>query len=132
MEKRLNLALFMGMIENNFSYAICEGVMMGAKAIDANLFILPGGLIGAQYDDVEANSYRYQYNTLYSFANFKSLDAILIEYGTITTFLGMKQQRNFLSQFKDVPIILLCGEQEGYSNIVVDNRAGIRSPMEHL
>ena len=66
MKKRKNIALFVAMIENEFSYAVCEGALMGAKEIDANLFILPAGIIDARYDDTDANCYRYQYNTLFS------------------------------------------------------------------
>ena len=132
MGKRMNIALFMGMIENDFSYSICEGVMMGAKSIDANLFILPAGIINAVYDDEQSIYYRYQYNTLYSFANIPSLDAILIEYGTVTSFLNDKEQEEFLSQFGDVPVILLYGDKPGFSSACIDNRAGMRHVITHL
>ncbi|MBO4997865.1 MAG: GGDEF domain-containing protein [Lachnospira sp.] len=132
MGKRMNIALFMGMIENDFSYSICEGVMMGAKSIDANLFILPAGIINAVYDDEQSNYYRYQYNTLYSFANMPSLDAILIEYGTVTSFLNEEEQKEFLSQFGDVPVILLYGDKPGFSSACIDNRAGMRHAITHL
>ena len=62
MGRRKNIALFVAMIENEISYAICEGALLAAKEMDANLFILPAGIIGASYDDVEANCYRYQYD----------------------------------------------------------------------
>ena len=79
MGKRKNIALFVAMIENDFSYAVCEGALMGAAEIDANLYILPAGIIDAKYDDYDANCYRYQYNTLYSFVNSKAFDAVILE-----------------------------------------------------
>ena len=36
MKKRKNIALLVAMIENEFSYAICEGALMGAKEIEKN------------------------------------------------------------------------------------------------
>lgn len=132
MRNRKNIALYVAMIENEFSYAICEGALLGAKEIDANLFILPGGIIDAKYDDVDANCYRYQYNTLYSCVKSKSVDAVIIEYGTITSFLDAKGKREFLKQFGDVPVILLAGEEEGYSSICVDNKAGLNEAVLHL
>lgn len=132
MERRKNIALFVAMIENDFSYAICEGALMGAAEIDANLFILPAGIIDAKYDDVDANIYRYQYNTLYSFVNSKSFDAIILEYGTITSFLDAQQKKKFLEQIVDVPVILLAGQEEGYSSICVDNKAGLQEAILHL
>lgn len=101
MKKRKNIALFVAMIENEFSYAVCEGALMGAKEIDANLFILPAGIIDARYDDIDANCYRYQYNTLFSCVDSQSIDAIIIEYGTITSFLDAKRKKEFLEQMGD-------------------------------
>lgn len=132
MERRKNIALFVAMIENDFSYAICEGALLGAAEIDANLFILPAGIIDAKYDDVDANVYRYQYNTLYSFVNSKSFDAIILEYGTITSFLDAQEKKKFLEQIVDVPVILLAGQEEGYSSICVDNKAGLQEAILHL
>lgn len=132
MKKRKNIALFVAMIENEFSYAVCEGALMGAKEIDANLFILPAGIIDARYDDIDANCYRYQYNTLFSCVDSQSIDAIIIEYGTITSFLDAKRKKEFLEQMGDIPIILLAGEEEGYSSILVDNRAGLNQAICHL
>lgn len=132
MKKRKNIALFVAMLENEFSYAVCEGALMGAKEIDANLFILPAGIIDARYDDFDANCYRYQYNTLFSCVNSQSIDAIIIEYGTITSFLDAKRKKEFLEQMGDIPIILLAGEEEGYSSILVDNKAGLNAAILHL
>lgn len=132
MKERKNIALFIAMIENEFSYAICEGALMGAKEIDANLYILPAGIIDAMYDDFDANCYRYQYNTLYSYLNSNSIDAIIIEYGTVTSFLDAQKKKEFLEQTGDIPVILLAGRQEGYSSICVDNRAGLNEAILHL
>lgn len=132
MEKRKNIALFVAMIENEFSYAICDGAMMGAKEIDANLYILPAGIIDAVYDDVDANCYRYQYNTLYSYIDAPSIDAVIIEYGTVTSFWDAAKKKAFLEQLGDIPVILLAGQEEGYSSICVDNSAGLRQAILHL
>ena len=41
--------------DTSISSLICEGALLAAKEMDVNLFILPAGVIGATYDDVEAN-----------------------------------------------------------------------------
>ncbi|MCM1499451.1 MAG: GGDEF domain-containing protein [Clostridium sp.] len=132
MNKRKNIALFVAMLENEFSHAICEGALMGAKEIDANLFILPAGIVDAKYDDFDSNCYRYQYNTLYSFIKSNAFDAIIIEYGTVMSFLDEQQKREFLQEIGDVPVILLAGQQEGHSSICVDNKAGLSETILHL
>lgn len=132
MGKRKNIALFIGMIENEFSYSICEGAMLGAKELDANLFILPAGIINAVYDDEGANFYRYQDNVLYSCLKSKDIDAAIVEYGTITGFLSEEERVDFLKQFGDIPVILLYGDVEGYSSICIDNQAGLEEAIDHF
>lgn len=132
MRKRKNIALFVAMIENEISSLICEGALLAAKEMDVNLFILPAGVIGATYDDVEANFYRYQYNTLLSYAQNKDIDAVVMEYGVITSCMDPESKLDLLKQMGDIPIILIAGEEEGYSNICINNRIGIESAVHHL
>ncbi|MDE6625072.1 MAG: diguanylate cyclase [Lachnospiraceae bacterium] len=132
MNKRKNIALFVAMLENEFSHAICEGALMGAKEIDANLFLLPAGIVNAKYDDFDSNCYRYQYNTLYSFIESNTFDAIIIEYGTVMSFLNDQEKKEFLQKVGDVPVILLAGQQDGCSSICVDNKAGLQEAILHL
>lgn len=132
MKKRKNIALFVAMIENEISSSICEGALLAAKEMDVNLFILPAGIIGATYDDVEANYYRYQYNTLLSYAQNKDIDAIVMEYGAITSCMDPNTKVDLLRQMGDKPIILIAGEEDGYSSICINNRIGIESAIHHL
>ncbi|MBE5942946.1 MAG: GGDEF domain-containing protein [Lachnospiraceae bacterium] len=132
MQRRKNIGLYVAMLENEISYAICEGAYQAAHEMDANLFILPGGIIGATYDDVEANYYRYQYNTLFSYAQYKDLDAVVLEYGAITSCMSPEKKVDFLKQFGNTPAILIAGEEEGYSSICLNNKSGIESAVHHL
>ncbi len=132
MGRRKNIALLVAMVENEFSYAVCEGAVLGAKELDANLFILPVGILDADFDDVEANCYRYQYSTLCSCALSEEIDAVLIDYGTITSFLDAAKKKEFLRQFGDVPVILLAGQEEGYSDACFDNNIGLKEAIMHL
>jgi diguanylate cyclase (GGDEF)-like protein len=129
----MNIALYISMFENEFSYAVCEGAFLGAKEIDANLFILPAGIKDAVYDDYDANCYRYQYNTLYSLTKSHGFDAIILEYGSITSFLNEKERRKFLKSLgQNTPIILLAGEERGYSSVAINNKAGLEEVILHL
>ncbi len=132
MQRRMNIGLYVAMLENEISYAICQGAYLAAKEMDVNLFILPAGIIGATYDDVEANYYRYQYNTLFSYAQFKDMDAVVLEYGAITSCMNSEKKKDFLQQFGDTPVILIAGEEDGYSSICLNNKSGIESAVHHL
>ena len=133
MKKRKNIALFVAMLEDEYSYSICEGALLGAKEIDANLFIFPAGILNAVYESYEYNRYRYQYNTLFSCIGAKGFDAVIIEYGTIASFLNDDDKKNFLKTIdSDIPTILLGGHADGFSSVLVNNRAGLREAVNHL
>ncbi|MGN0439052.1 MAG: diguanylate cyclase domain-containing protein [Lachnospiraceae bacterium] len=132
MKKRMNIALCVAMIENAFTYSIIDGAMIGAKDIDANLYILPVGIVNAQYDNCGANFYRYQYNTLCSLIDEKSIDVVVLEYGTVTSFLSEAEKSEFLSQFGDIPVVLVAGDYGNYSSVCVDNRTGLCEIITHL
>ncbi|MCR5282583.1 MAG: GGDEF domain-containing protein [Lachnospiraceae bacterium] len=134
MKKRLNIALCIAMLDAELSVAICEGALRGAKKTDVNLFIIPGGIMNEKFrpNDEEWLRYNYQYNALYSCLKPQSLDAVIIEYGVITSLLDEKEKKEFLKGFGKIPILLLAGSQEGYHSITIDNKAGIRQAVQHL
>ncbi len=132
MNQRRNIALFMGMLETEFSRSVYEGALLGAQEIDANLFVFPGGIINAEYADPDFALYRRQYNILYSYASAYSFDAIIMEYGTVLSLLSEAEKREFLKKMGDSPIILLAGEKEGYSSVCINNKAGLCEAVSHL
>ena len=134
MERRMNIALFVGMLDTEFSDAVCEGALEAAKKLDANLFIIPGGIINVKNkpSDEELLRYLYQYNVLYSCTQSQSFDAVIIEYGVITSLLEPERKKEFLKEFGDIPILLLVGSEEGYHSITIDNQSGIKQAVQHL
>ena len=134
MGRRLNIALCIGMLDTEFSDAICEGALMAAKKIDANLFILPAGILNVKNkpSEEELLRYLYQYNVLYSCPKAQSFDAVILEYGVITSLLEPEKKKEFLKDFGDIPILLMVGSEEGYHSITLDNKAGIRQAVQHL
>ena len=132
---RMNIALCIGMLESDFSHEICEGALMAAKDLDVNLFVLPGGILalGDTGPNDERNlKYHYQYNSLFSYLSDSDFDAIIIEYGVITSLLEPEKKREFLKSVGDIPVILLAGAEEGYQSITIDNKPGIRQAVGHL
>lgn len=134
MKRKKNIALFLAIIENDFSAAVLAGAEQGAKDFDANLFVFPMDLINAKYSAEYVNQYRYQYNILSSYMNAEDLDGIIVEYGTIVSLLDAEQKKRFLSSMEGIktPIILLSEEVEGHDCVTVDNTSGLVDVLEHL
>ena len=132
MERKRNIAFFMGMLENEYSNAVLDGAMKAAEDYDINLIVFPMDLINAEYAEVSVNLYRYQYNVLSAYMDADSLDGVIVEYATIVSSLNDEQKKTFLESFPDKPIILLSEESDKYSSVCIENSAGFIELIEHL
>ena len=132
MSRRLNICLMISHLEDDFASAVCRGAIIGAKEIDANLFIIPGRYIDAVYADTKRTEYEYQYNTLFSYAFPEDVDVILVLAGTICNAISYERKKEFLKQFGNIPVITLACEIDGYTSMCFDNKSGIRECIEHL
>ena len=132
MEKRLNIGLMISHLEDDFASAVCRGAIIGAKEIDANLFIFPGRYIDGDYADRKRTEYEYQYNTLFSYAYPEDIDILIVLAGTIATALSYERKLDFLAQFNGIPVITVACEMDGYASVIFDNQSGIQECLEHL
>lgn len=132
MKKRLNIGLMISHLEDDFANAVCRGAIIGAKEIDANLFIFPGRYIDGVYADKKRTEYEYQYNTLFSYAFPEDIDVLLVLAGTICGSVPYERKKEFLESFGDIPMITIACEIDGYSSICFDNKSGLRECIEHL
>lgn len=132
MSKRLNIGLMISHLEDAFASAVCRGAIIGAKEIDANLFIFPGRYIDAVYADKKRTEYEYQYNTLFSYAFPEDIDVLLVLIGTVGSSLSYERKKEFLSQFDGIPVITIASVIEGYPSVCFNNKSGLRECIEHL
>lgn len=129
---RLNIGIFTGHLDNEYAYEICKGAEHAAKELDINLIIFPGMFLNSSFNDPENQLYDYQYNSIYYYANKDSLDAIIIIVGVIAPFLSQQNLSDFLSNFKDIPIITLDTEIPGYPCLRTDSTKGLEAAINHL
>ncbi len=128
----MNIGLMISHLEDDFASAVCRGAIIGAKEIDANLFIFPGRYIDGVYADKKRTEYEYQYNTLFSYAFPEDIDVLLVLVGTIGNSLSSERKKDFLAQFEGIPVITIASEVEGYASVCFDNKSGIKECIEHL
>lgn len=132
MKKRLNIGLMISHLDDDFASAVCRGAIIGAKEIDANLFIFPGRYIDAVYADKKRTEYEYQYNTLFSYAFPEDIDVLLVLAGTICNAISYERKKEFLKSFGNIPIITIACEIDGYPSVCFDNKSGLRECIDHL
>ena len=80
---RLNIGFLTCHLDNDYAFEICKGVEYAAEEADVNLTIFPGMYLNASYNDPINAKYDYQYNSIFYYANKKSLDALIISIGSI-------------------------------------------------
>lgn len=131
-KKRYNIGLVVGNVEDDFSNAVCKGAIQAAEELDDNLFIIPVKYLDYYMSDEPLQAYEYQYNTLLSYAQVSSLDIVLLCLSTIGTTTTRERCLEVLSQFRDIPTILIASHEEGFSCILYANDSGLSEGIRHL
>ncbi|MGN1146904.1 MAG: GGDEF domain-containing protein [Lachnospiraceae bacterium] len=131
-EGRYNIGLVVGNVEDDFSNSICKGAIQAAEEMNDNLFILPVKYIDYCLKEDSLQRYEYQYNTLLSYAQVKSLDIVLLCLSTIGSTTTRERCLEILSSFKDIPLILIATNEEGYSCVRYNNASGLADGVRYL
>ncbi|MCM1288262.1 MAG: GGDEF domain-containing protein [Clostridium sp.] len=132
MRQRLNIGLLIDDIDAVFTNEACKGAVLAAKAIDANMFIFPGGYLDHEDISDEHLKYEYQYNTLFEFACNKHLDVLYIMMGMIAGRVPDNDKIAFLEKFIGIPVVALYTKMDGYTSATFDNRIGFSKAIRHL
>ena len=130
-KNRPNIGFFTCHLDNDYAFEICKGVEYAAEEADVNLTIFPGMFLNAFYNDPVNAKYDYQYNSIFYYANKKSLDALIISIGSIGSFLSAEDKKAFLDSF-DIPVITVEAEIPGYPFLYTEGSSGMRAAIEHL
>lgn len=129
--KRITVGLLVNSIQNDYSTLMCQGASIAAEKLDVNLIIVPGREVNATWDNIAINRFENQSSVLYSFINSNNVDVLLVSMGTVGFFLSDAQRKDFLSQYRDMKIIVLESEVEGYPSMLFD-MGGLREEIEHI
>ena len=103
-------------LDNDYAFEICKGVEFAVEEANVNLVIMPGMYLNASYNDPVNAKYDYQYNSIFYYANKKSLDALIVSIGSIGSFLSVDDKKTFLESF-DLPVLTIEAEIPGYPQV---------------
>lgn len=134
------IGIMIGNVYTNHPQEVLRGIYAAAREYPVMLELFPGTqsrnfykeLIGDA--DGGGDDFEYQFNTIYDFALFGDLDALIISYGTLCIFLGEKEKQGFFQKYGKIPHVVLeepvKGDDSNY--IISDNYNGVVQLMEHL
>ena len=137
-KKGYRIGIMIGNVYANHPQELLRGIYAAAKEYPVTLELFPGTQSSSFYKELtgiaDSNDFEYQFNTIYDFALFGDLDALIISYGTLCIFLGDKEKERFFQKYGKIPYVVLEErvESDKTSYIISDNYQGVVQVMEHL
>ena len=132
------IGIMIGNVYTNHPQELLRGIYAAAREYPVTLELFPGTQSRSFYKELTgisgSNEFEYQFNTIYDFALYGDLDALIISYGTLCIFLEDREKEIFFQKYGKLPYVVLEESIEGENSnyIISDNYAGVTQLMEHL
>lgn len=135
---RPTIAIMLGDTQSSYSEELLRGFYSCARELDVNLVFLMGPQMPQYCKNILTCSfdgdYNYQFDTIYDYAHFTKPDALIITYGSLSIFNNNHDKDAFLSQYRDIPFLLLedIPSDPSIPYLIADNYNGMYQCVEHL
>ena len=110
-KKRYTIGIMLGDIQSDYSEDLISGFYTCAREEDVNLIFLMGPQAPLYCTDIllsnDNGHYHYQFDTIYDYAHFSKLDAMIIAYGSLSLSTRSSNLEQFLNNYADIPCLLL-------------------------
>ncbi|NLG05905.1 MAG: GGDEF domain-containing protein [Clostridia bacterium] len=132
LDRRLNVGVFLCHLNAEYVIDLSAGIIHAAADYDVNIRIFPAMYVSAYNNPSQPAEYDYQINTIYDYAIDAHLDIIIISLGTLYSFIIQDQPETFLDKFKDMTLIIMEEQVDGYYSLMLDNKVEFGKCVEHL
>ncbi len=126
---RPTIGVFLGQLEERYQSVVWPGMVAAAEALDLNLIFFPGGPL-----DIPNQVYGYmaERNQIYNLAHPTNLDGLILFSGTLAGFTDLEKLYQLYARFNNLPTVSLSIPLPGATNILVENKKGMRALISHL
>lgn len=134
----ISLGVLIGGVHTYFPKEIIRGISREADKENVNVFYFLGmqtklflkQVLGEHSDAF----YDYQFDTIYDYSKISGLQGLLINYGTVGTYLKTNDARAFAQRYHELPLVFLTENVDvpNCYSIISDNYQGLYSAVEHL
>lgn len=135
-KRRHTIAIMVGDIQSDYSEELLRGFFACAKEEDVNIVFLMGPQIPQYCTDILAcnldGNYSYQFDTIYDYVSLVNADALIIIYGSVSSFCNVEDKSEFLKRYADIPHLILEDTADHAPYQISDNYSGMRACVEHL
>lgn len=135
---RYTIAIMLGDTQSDYSEDLLRGFYTCAKEENVNILFLMGPQTPQYCKDILSCSidgdYNYQFETIYDYVHFTSVDALIVTYGSLSIFNNNQNKEKFLEQYQNIPYLLLedTPDENDAPYLIADNYQGMRACVEHL
>ena len=127
------IGLIVGGISNEFSKEIIKGITSSIpKKSNIRLAVLPGELMLESFQGDVVTQHNAMFNSIYNLGSICHMDGLIIAMGSIGWALSDDKIEAFLSQYKDIPLVLIASGLENYTTVNYDNKMGISEAINVL
>ncbi len=133
-----SLGVLIGGVHTYFPKELIRGISKEADRKQINVFYFLGmqtKVFLKQALGEHSNAYYdYQFNTIYDYSKISGLQGLLINYGTVGTYLNENHAASFALRYNDLPCVFLTEKVDvpNCYSIISDNYQGLYSAVEHL
>ncbi|MCR4999678.1 MAG: substrate-binding domain-containing protein, partial [Lachnospiraceae bacterium] len=135
-KKSVKIGILMGNAHSAFPQRLIENFCVWGENKGVQLYFFLGTeSYGMRLErDEELDNFDYQYMSLYDYARFADLDAVIVVYGCITTAQTIADKKAFLKKYHGTPCVVLqteCDPEDGVY-ICPDNYRGMFECVVHM
>ena len=98
MQKNKTIGVLVGGISDDFSIALCRGVIDQAKKANVNVIVFPCKYIQRDFSDNPQIQYEYQFETVVSLIRKENLDGIITALDCLGCFATTQFKKEFMEQ----------------------------------
>lgn len=100
MKKKYTIGVMIGNAISPHIVELIEGIYRASADMQIDVFFFLGIHSGYYYklnkESAVDKDFDYQFNVIYDYQAFAGIDALIIEYGSLSLFLDKKEQKEFL------------------------------------
>jgi diguanylate cyclase (GGDEF)-like protein len=123
-KQRLTFGLLCTHLDGMYQSPLWRGMADFAESHDVNLLIFVGKNLKSPVE------FEAQENIIYDIVNTGRLDGLAVS--PLMHYVGMKEMLAVIEPFRAIPIVSISYASRGITSITIDNKAGMRSAIEHL
>ncbi|MDQ2087879.1 substrate-binding domain-containing protein [Herbivorax sp. ANBcel31] len=126
MKKRKTIGVMVTGIDGNYLTHFWLMMKKASEQYDCNLIVYDGRAL--KYN-AEADG---NHTIVYGFVDKSRIDGLIMTSSAITSFIDESEFKLFISRFKGIPLVSIGKVLSDASNILIDNKEGMKEEIRHL